>query len=539
MTLLPPASQSSLHTQHASTDHNSADAENADTNTTSVTSKPRVISSSPLRQSDGVFSPRYKAQEGTDEEPLHKYTNKSENSSPSVEQHQRKLLSNKKRQITIQPQSKPKPSLEPEQPQNQILGRSTVTNASNIDNDQITPPQDCLKGEKTSEPIPYSPPQSACLVEDYRSINDCSSATSSDGDSSCVSSLSADDCQHFSNLAFVKEHISSDQMVHRNSHRRHRRTQSDMNRISKEDLGASHYHQINENNSSLGVSSGRDDGVPQQLTVRRKRSVEEFFDNAKDPSEEVSQRGSKFEREDSAVVSLDRESPLRYRRRTISAKAAPNTKLIQTGLKIQRLNNKHTLQNTNKYTQPIPGFDKPAPIRKSRSYNANMSLSQYHRCSRQNNANGFLSPDISVDGGSCSATSESYASTNHSIIVSGRVVNDIKHRMRPSTAPLVAMKSDSMEEVDEQTPPQIFFKSATLEKLGELEPTSSESLLKPFRCDLSQPQKTQGKRKRRRAVKDDLKYLAGKIIPTPLKGMKAVLKKKKGYDLERSSGCLT
>ena len=79
-----------------------------------------------------------------------------------------------------------------------------------------------------------------------------------------------------------------------------------------------------------------------------------------------------------------------------------------------------------------------------------------------------------------------------------------------------------------------------MDKLGELEPIPSASIsLKPFKYDLSQPQKTEGKRKRRRAMKDDLKYLAAKMVPAPLKGMKDVLTRQKGYDLERSSGFLT
>lgn len=216
--------QSSLNTQHVSIAHNSADVDHADTDTTSRASIPRVGSSSPVRQSDGCVSPRYQAQEeemNEEEELLHKH---------SVDQNQPQQLNDKKRQAPRKSRLKTKPNSKPERSHNQILGRSIITNAGNIDDDQKPPPQDCVVIENTSKPAPLPPPQSPALVSDNEGsyAGDCKS--------SCVSSLSVDDYQHIVDLPFMKESIPPDRTVHRNSHQRHQRhqrTRSDMNPIKK------------------------------------------------------------------------------------------------------------------------------------------------------------------------------------------------------------------------------------------------------------------------------------------------------------------
>jgi len=129
-----------------------------------------------------------------------------------------------------------------------------------------------------------------------------------------------------------------------------------------------------------------------------------------------------------------------------------------------------------------------------------------------------------------SVASASVACSTKSIVVNGRVMNDIQHReQRPRTAPHTTGVSRSIEGNDLDY--TIGHKSVTLDQLDELKATMN--------VDMLRHEVEGGRKKRRRRVKDEMKYMVGKIVPSPLKGMKAALTKRKRYNLERSNGRLT
>merc|ERR1712045_314895 len=161
-------------------------------------------------------------------------------------------------------------------------------------------------------------------------------------------------------------------------------------------------------------------------------------------------------------------------------------------------------------------------------------------------ANSVFTSLTALKSESLSVESAGYMSSAFKlpIVVNGRVVNDIKHRERPRTAPHMIGERprtaprtigglQGLDGVDQIPCRTIGRKSVTADQLDELKTTDNVEIL------ADEFERKGRRRRRRRPVKEDMKYIVGKMVPTPIKGMKAALTKRKRYDLERSHGCLT
>lgn len=226
-------------------------------------------------------------------------------------------------------------------------------------------------------------------------------------------------------------------------------------------------------------------------------------------------------------------------------------------------------------------LDKPALTQQRSASSSPLSLnfttisSSQHGSHKQNNYDNNPGYDRSI-GGENSITSAS----GSSIIVNGRLVNGIKRR-RQLVSPVMggpgAMMDDHSHHRAVSLTGSSVYESAIMRKVSGLETSvslDSQSVNAPLpfessRNNLNRSPVTsvddatmkssgityssmngitsissltsiQGKRRRRRRTKDELKFFVGKLVPRPIKAMTAVLTKTKRYDLERSSsGCLT
>lgn len=205
-----------------------------------------------------------------------------------------------------------------------------------------------------------------------------------------------------------------------------------------------------------------------------------------------------------------------------------------------------------------------------------ISSSQYESYKRNKHYRNHTY-DRSIGGGSNSIASASYGSAYQpSITVNGKVRNDVKHRRVASdTACLILGGSRGMGDDIIKHDRNSIYEAAIMGKLSGLEVTtalesqsvaaqssleSCPSILKYHSTVLgddatmksyggstigitsvSSGTTAQGKRRRmkRRSMKDEVKYFVGKMVPTPLRGLRGVLTRQKSVDLERSKGCLT
>lgn len=421
--------------------------------------------------------------------------------------------------------------------------------------------------------------------------------------SSCVSSLSADESQYyFSDLASVIKPPSSLVTRNSNVHRHHLEIQRIGEEKTGEIDLVQHHHQYCRNESPSHTLSSRRDCVPDQLaftslntlSADRENSAEVAVQSRReklqihsaedlDSREAALQRHSQHYRKGSDTRSLEPKRPPPYSQRAISSSTTPNirydscnsrgfTNQNHTTMAKQRYQGKKLMSRKGSFTQPST-LDKPALMHQrsgSSITNTTMSSSQYGRHSR------------SIWGGENSTASASNDSLNESsITVNGMVVNRIKHRRIrsenniPLTGGVGGMVDDHNHVAGHNS--NSIYEAAILRKASGLEISTSldsqvanASSFESPRSNLSHSftlmddatsrstsrscgvtessmngitstssgTTTQRKRRRRRA-KDEFKYFVGKLVPGPVKVMKAVLTKKKTYDLERSSGCLT
>mmetsp|Transcript_24594 Transcript_24594/g.29019 ORF Transcript_24594/g.29019 Transcript_24594/m.29019 type:complete len:531 (+) Transcript_24594:135-1727(+) len=421
--------------------------------------------------------------------------------------------------------------------------------------------------------------------------------TSPDTLSSCMSDLSDDESHfYFSDLPSVVKNsppvhpMNSDSYQHQHSH-----NQLEAERPVEYNLGGN--IAVHEDESPTQRSPfRRGDSIPHQLTfnsskIPRTVSTESTLERGNhlrvsihnvedlDNEDQVAPRHSKLHSQGNGGRPLDTNIPYPYHHRTVSTtmkrtQGQPRTRRHYRGNSFSSKNstvNTYTPGTNNSYRRkknmsrhssfshlPVRTHDPPALLRKSKSIvsmtNTSMSLSQYGSYNR--NSHHSFAHGLSIDGGSNSITSASYDSIHQSsIVVNGRVVNNIKHRRRYSDTVSLGRSGDIGD--NERNLPIVgnnsstLYKAAAMEKLAELEPSISNestlmntpSLLDSSKVSLNDSQENLGKenrrKKRRRSVKDELRYLVGKIVPSPLKGMRTVLTRKKSCDLERSSGCLT
>jgi len=206
--------------------------------------------------------------------------------------------------------------------------------------------------------------------------------------------------------------------------------------------------------------------------------------------------------------------------------------------------------------------------------------SQYGSCKR-NKQYSNTAYDQSIGEGSNSITSASYGSVHQSsIIVNGRVLKNVKHRRTSSDSACLILggSGDDHNQHIKKHNRNSIYEAAIMGKLSGLKVTTAlesqsitaQSSLESFpsilkhhlpgsvddatmrSCGItdsstngitsaSSGTTARGKRRRmkRRSMKDELKYLVGKIVPSPLRGLKGALTRQKSVDLERSKGCLT
>jgi len=466
-----PQYLSGIRQQQTSIENNTGDVQNADTDHTSWTGNPLA----PMEHFDNTPSQYHAPNEmKEDDQPLHDHTTPSDNpilSNQKDDQRKHHVLPQLIRR-TLSSVHMPKPNI--------------INHAQEPEH----PLHNCVITAQTWTPTTHHRPQSPLSVGDGNCQHNDDSHLPSSG-ASCVSSLSVDDSHaYFSDIPSVAQHLPPIQIMDSDVHERHNLEMHQIGEEHVGTNDHSPYSdQYNEHDLPMNRDDGVPHHLtfmspPKPRTYSAASTVERrnYPVDAAQSRERISQKtdGNDSNREEvrvpthlqhlpqgSNMKSLELNQPPPYTQQIISTSSTPCAKPITGYSRIQQRNYVHSTvardssndnSNSNKSIMkkfssltnhhqkkkrmprcrsstrlPIldalpPNHVRSTSISAASLTSTSLSSSQYGSHKRNKH---YSNPayDRSVGGGSNSIASASYGSIHQSsIIVNGKVRNDVKHR---------------------------------------------------------------------------------------------------------------
>jgi len=585
--------QTRIQRQQILTGNINLDANHADTDTVYMTDNICLPSSSSSRYSSNATYPQYQLCGKEEEELYHKYNALSKNFTSSAQTCPQQHYISRGRKLQLQP----KLQVQRDQKSLSLPRRSKpnedsgVDDGSNVDDDHQRQLHNRGMYTKTRTSILHPPPKSTSCEEnqdDYYS-NASIRSISSHNKFSCVSSLSANDSYYYiSNLVPVVQNPPPVLIIC--YHRR------EICRGGAEEAGASvqapHQHQPYENESAIQTLSSKISGsAPHQVASPgprklRKSSPDSTVKKKNYGRDTVRNRRGKLESVSAKVLSgkqqhypWDQNYSLPCLRRAVSTSTR-----ISSYASVQRHEQMYATvpcdnKNCGKDCSIIPPrttVSRHAISRLKRRKSTSAVLpsntsSPVTQCRNHRRCHS----DRAIGGLSNSITSASYGSMHQSsIIVNGRAINDIKRRPSENVSLMLGGSRGTGGE-DHNYRQDFVYKAAIRGVLADLEHsksfdtqlTDTLSSIESLKHTLNRSQttliddaamrssgiidssttdivstssgKTIQRNRRRRNRRSMRKFIVGKIVPAPLRTMKAVLTKKRTYHLKRSVGFLT